>query len=435
MLKAILKISIQLLNFLRPKKSCCKVLALIFLSYGSANSQTLTFAQIADSIRINNPMLKMFDAQSAAYTNYADGTKSWMPPQIGAGLFMTPYNVGMWKSDNMGNKGMGSMMLQAEQMIPNYSKLNAEKNYMQSMSNMEAANKGITLNQLLFDAKTNFYQWQVLLKKSLIIQENISLLQYLKKSVEIRYKYGSQNSSTIYKTEAMIAEDSSMLIMLQGMMIEKNIMLNALMNRKTNTLFIVDTTMQISNSYTGNIDTASLQSNLSVFKLFDAQSNTLKLKQNFEKSKLKPEFGVQYAHMYTFGNQPQLYTLMGMMKLPIAPWSSKMSKFSIKAINNEIQAIEWQKQALLIEKTGALQGIASQIQYKKQQIKNYHSAVIPALNKNYRTSLLAFEQNTGDLLSVQDALMSLKTAQLQEIDLYNDLLLLQAQYEKELEKY
>ncbi|MBS1650625.1 MAG: TolC family protein [Bacteroidetes bacterium] len=132
-------------------------------------SQTLTFEQISDSIKKNNPMLKMYDAQGTAYQSYAEGAKSWMPPQVGAGFFMTPYNTAMWKGDKMGNNGMGSVMLQGEQMIPNYSKLNAEKNYMQSMSNMEVANKGITLNQLLFEAKTNFYQWQILLRKVLIV--------------------------------------------------------------------------------------------------------------------------------------------------------------------------------------------------------------------------------------------------------------------------
>ncbi|MBS1650626.1 MAG: hypothetical protein JSU07_01325 [Bacteroidetes bacterium] len=233
----------------------------------------------------------------------------------------------------------------------------------------------------------------------------------------------------------MIAEDSSMLIMLQGMILEKNTMLNALMNSKSNSRFTIDTTLKTNTNYVSNIDTASLQNNLSAFKLLNAQSNTLKLKQNLERSKLKPEFGVQYSHMFTFGSQPQLYTLMGMMKLPIAPWSSKMNKSTIKGIDSELQALEWQREGLLLEKNGALKAIAIQIESKRQQIKNYQKSILPALTKNYRTSLLAFEQNTGDLFSVQDALMSLKAAKLNEAELYNDLLQLQAQYEKEQEKY
>lgn len=169
MLKTLFNIIISILKFIRPKKSCCRVVALIFVCNSISYSQTLTFEQISDSIKKNNPMLKMYDAQGTAYQSYAEGAKSWMPPQVGAGFFMTPYNTAMWKGDKMGNNGMGSVMLQGEQMIPNYSKLNAEKNYMQSMSNMEVANKGITLNQLLFEAKTNFYQWQILLRKVLIV--------------------------------------------------------------------------------------------------------------------------------------------------------------------------------------------------------------------------------------------------------------------------
>jgi hypothetical protein len=31
----------------------------------------------------------------------AKGAKSWMAPQINTGLFMTPYNVKMWKANEM----------------------------------------------------------------------------------------------------------------------------------------------------------------------------------------------------------------------------------------------------------------------------------------------------------------------------------------------
>jgi hypothetical protein len=65
-----------------------------------------------------------------------------MAPQINTGLFMTPYNVKMWKANEM--NGMGSYMLGFTQMIPNASKLKADSNYMNAMSAVEVENKNYT---------------------------------------------------------------------------------------------------------------------------------------------------------------------------------------------------------------------------------------------------------------------------------------------------
>jgi hypothetical protein len=54
-------------------------------------------------------------------------------------------------------------MLGFTQMIPN-AKLNADSDYMNAMSSVEAENKNYTVNQLSALAKTN-YQWIILDKK------------------------------------------------------------------------------------------------------------------------------------------------------------------------------------------------------------------------------------------------------------------------------
>jgi hypothetical protein len=60
------------------------------------------------------------------------------------------------------------------------------------------------------------------------------------------------------------------------------------------------------------------------------------LKIAAEKTKLLPEFGIKYDHMFAFGTQPQQFSLMGMITIPM-PWSTKMNKANINSfqIKNE----------------------------------------------------------------------------------------------------
>jgi hypothetical protein len=46
----------------------------------------------------------------------------------------------------------------------------------------------------------------------------------------------------------------------------------------------------------------------------DRKNNGIESVENYyRKSKLLPEFGVKYDHMFAFGNRPQQFSLMGMV--------------------------------------------------------------------------------------------------------------------------
>ena len=159
----------------------------------------------------------------------------------------------------------------------------------------------------------------------------------------------------------------------------------------------------------------------------------LKSKQAYEYSKRLPDFGVKYDHMFAFGTQPQQFSLMAMMTIPIAPWSSKMYKSSVEALNYDIEAVNNRQQALINNTSGYIRNIQSQIKNKKLQMALYEKTIIPSLRKNYQATLLAYEQNTEELFMALDAWQNYKVGQLGYIDLINDLLQLQVQYEKQLE--
>jgi outer membrane protein TolC len=86
------------------------------------------------------------------------------------------------------------------------------------------------------------------------------------------------------------------------------------------------------------------------------------------------------------------------------------------------------------EALGMLESMAREITTKRKQLENYESKILPALRKNYQTTLLAYQENTGDLPLVIDAWEALNMAQMEYLNNLQLLLNMQVSYEKELEK-
>lgn len=138
--------------------------------YQIASAQTVKLENILDSIQQAYPSLKVYDATIQSLDAAAKGARNWMPPQVSAGFWMTPYNTGLWSGDKQtGNipaqNGMGTFMISAEQMFPNKKYNDANKAYMKAMSSAEKENKQAALNELFAVAKKNYYEWIILKKK------------------------------------------------------------------------------------------------------------------------------------------------------------------------------------------------------------------------------------------------------------------------------
>lgn len=411
-----------------------KILFSFFVLSASAmcHAQILSIDSVLYAIEKNNPMLRMYDSRIQASDAYSKGAKSWMPPQAGAGFYMTPYDPRLWRADGMTN-GMGSFMVSAEQMFPNMQKQNANYNYMKSMGSVQAEGKGFQLNQLLSEAKMAYYDWAVMEKKKVVLTENEALLKYIIKSSEIHYQYQNEKLGSIYKAQAQLAELKNMQLMLDNEIAQKRIMLNTLMNRDKNLSFEIDTNISLKNYETVSIDTSLISASRSDIKGIDRMIDVNILKQKVERSQRLPEVGLRYDHMFTFGGQPQQFSLMGMITIPIAPWSSRMWKANVQGINLEIEAMREEKKAITNEASGTIETLKSRIFYQKRQIETTQRDILPALQKNYQTSLLAFEQNNGELFVALDAWQMLKMTQLNYIDQIQQLLLLQVDYEKQLQ--
>jgi outer membrane protein TolC len=407
------------------------VIGCLLINATAMVAQTLSLDAVLNSIKTNNPQLKMYDADIQSMDAAAKGAKSWMPPQINTGLFMAPYDVKMWKADEM-NPGMGAYMVGFTQMIPNASKLKADANYMNAMSSVEAENKNYTINQLNALAKANYFQWLVLDKKIKIANDNLLLLEYMIKSMEIRYQYNMDKLPTYYKAKSQYSGLQSMIVMLENNISQKRIVLNTLMARDKNTAFEINPTYTLNEFDLMETDSTSLSQNRSDVQAIEKTMELNKLKIETEKSKLLPEFGVKYDHMFAFGDRPQQFSLMGMVSIPM-PWSTKMNKATINSIKIKNESLEWQKQMILNEATGMISGMQTELANLKKQYDIAEKSIIPALRRNYDTAILAWQNNTGDLFVVLDSWEALNMAQIDKLDKLQAILSTQVEIEKQLE--
>ncbi|MES2376782.1 MAG: TolC family protein [Bacteroidota bacterium] len=390
-----------------------------------ASAQRLPLDSVLSRVA-TNPALLSYDAKGSALDAYATGAKSLDAPKINAGQYQVPYQI---------NPNGGAFMIQAEQMFTNPAKLRAKEEYMKGLSNVTKEDKNYLKNQLIAQARQYYYERVVLEKKLVQLQNTQNLLTYMLKDANIRLTYGKEKLPNIYKVKADLFELDNSREQLNNEISQRNIMLNTLMNQAQSTTFTVDTTIVINDYETNSTDTAKLAGARSDIKSINRNIELQQLNSQMEYAKRKPDFGIQAGHMQSYGGMANQYILMGSVTIPIVPWASKEYKANLKGIRYEVQELQQKKLDILNQAQGQLARLRTDMSSKKRQLKNYNQNIIPALQNTYKTSLQAYEQNTGDLPSVLDGIKSLQLARMAALDRLQELLTLQVAYEREYEKY
>ncbi len=400
----------------------------------NSKAQTMKLDAILDTIIVSHPVVKMYNNEIRSMDEAAKGAKSWMAPEFASGLWMTPYNTTQWKKNDMGGTGMGQYMLGGQQMFPNKRKQNADEAYMQAMSSVEKEKKNATLNELINDAKQFYYEWIILKKKLLIVDQNEKVLDFMIKNAEIRYRNGIEKISAYYKAKAALGNLQSMRLMYESDIKEKRIRINALMGKNPMRMFDIDTTYDMDDKSNIVFDSTLFYNQRSDLRSIDKDISLNLLKQETEQLSLKPQFGIRYEHMFGFGGLPMQFSLMGMMKLPLTSWSSKMNKANIESLKWKAIALQAQKEMMVNEYSGMAYGMRNELLLKKKQLKLYDDNVIPALKNNYKTMQLGYEQNTEELFMLYDAWESLYMTQLEYTEILNQALKLQVAIDRLIEK-
>lgn len=408
-------------------------LLILFIGHRLSAQETLPLKQLLDTIRNVNPAFKVFDADIRSTQEAAKSARNWEAPQLGSGLWMTPYNPKYWAKSNTGNPGMGSFMLMAEQMFPNKKSQDAEEKYLTALSEPTRERKQELLNMMTAEAKKNYYQWIILKKKDRILSEDEKLLDFIIRSAELRYKNGLGKMNVYYKLKASIGDVQNKKLVIANEIQQKKIVLNTLMNRNADTDFDIDTTYEIHTYNPALFDTSSLVQHRSDLKALQREVNVNYLQQDLEMAKLKPVFGVQFVNMFGFGGAPMQYSLLGTVKIPMAKWSSRAAKANVESLKWKLTALDNQKKSILNESVGMAAGIEQERELKIRQCNLYEQTILPALRKNFQSLQNAYEQNTEELFALFDAWESLNTTQLEYLQQLQDLLVLQTQLEKILE--
>ncbi len=404
------------------------LLLLLPLQLLSQTKQVLSLDTILQRIDKKNVLLQSYSLKAEGYKYSADAATAWMAPMVGVGTFMTPYPF----QEVMDDRDKGSLMFRIEQDIPNVGKLNKKKKFIQSQGNIENATRAVTLNDYKSKAKQLYYSWMVAEQRMKVLDQNEKIMLTMKKIEEVRYPYNQSQLGNVYKIDARIEENKNMVRMQEGEIAKARAWLNSLMNQPGNADFAIDTSINpVFNPALH--DTTSLAGVRGDIKKMDAGIESMQLSIEAMKAEKNPSFKIQFDHMNSFDKMmPKAYSVMAMMSIPIAPWSSKMYKSDVKAMQYNVQAMEKEKSAMLQETQGMLYGMQYEILTMQKRIQGLETKIIPSMQKSLDVNFLNYQENKLQIPVVIDSWEALNMLQNNLLDEKLKLYQMIVDYEKEL---
>ena len=407
-----------------------KILGVALLASLAAGAQApvLPLDSVLARIERNNAQLQAFELRAQAYRYSADAATAQMAPMVGLGTFMTPYPGQM----KMEPSDAGQLMLRLEQDITNPSKLKARKRYIESQAAIEQAGKTVTWNDLRAEARRQYYSWLIARERIVVAERNERIMTTMRKIEEVRYPYNQSQLGGIYKIDARIEENRNMIRMQQGEIARAHAYLNGLMNTPFDFPFVVDTTLHVTAS-TVAVDTAFLAGARGDIRRMDANIESMRLDIESMNRQRRPDFKIQYDHMYPLdAMMPNQFSVMAMVSIPIAPWSSKMYKSGVKGMQLNVQAMQQERKAMLLETQGMAYGMKAEIASMEQRIRGLEQTVIPQMQKALDSYYINYQENKIQLPVVLDAWEALNMLQMQLLDEKLRLYQMIADYEKSL---
>ncbi|GAA4465209.1 hypothetical protein GCM10023189_45500 [Nibrella saemangeumensis] len=376
------------------------------------------------------PRIQQYEDNIQALQGKAEGARSLMAPQISVGLNRFPYRTAVLKEMDLPMNQAG-VMVTAEQMITNPVKRTLKRDYLLSLTQIERAKASWTKNELRMQTKTYYFQRYVAERKVRILAESEQSLRLLLSTARQNYRYNQTDLSQVFKVEAKLSELKTMQLMQESAVVQATIGLNTLMNRPPQTAFQIDTLLVLpTSSFTPQPLLIDRRSDVL------AMSHTIQsmeLSRQVMASSRKPDFGVRVEHMQML-SMPNQVSVMGMITLPLAPWSSPMFKADVKSMQFDISAMQREKETMVLMAQQMLAEKIAMLHYENAQLQAYQSEILPAYQKNFDASLIAYRQNTGSLFVLLDAWDMLLMKRLTYLDKQLSVLLVQAGMDYETEQ-
>jgi len=414
-------------NHKKPTALNVLFLALIFIGIFSvtASAQVLPLDSVLYRVENNNPAILSYINKINAADELVNGARALPPPKAGVMLDENPYALEF---------GPKVIDFSVSQSFPSVRQLNAKENYLKSRSYISIKESEQLKNQFFSQAKIKYFERYVAEKRIKVLEENISLMKSMIEISENQMASGMGDLGSIYRMKARLVKTETMLAEEQNMVKEITVELNYLMGTDLNQTFSLDTNNLLKDYRTLNVleQVNQLEINRSDIQKMNSEITSMKLNREMVSTMSKPEFEVTAKHMARIG-QPDMFALEAMVMIPIAPWSSKGYKSEVKSMGLAIEAMEQDKQAMLNMANKMLSMLLIEMNSNYLKADNYSTKVIPTYKKSFEANLLAYSQNTGDMMNVILAWDDLLMAQMEYINIQGELLKTQAEYEREMQ--
>jgi hypothetical protein len=149
----------------------------------------------------------------------------------------------------------------------------------------------------------------------------------------------------------------------------------------------------------------------------------------------KPDFRLRFDHMSNYSAMmPRQFTIMGMLSIPIVPWSSKMYKSEIKSMNFEIEAMRQQKEGMVSEMLAMAKSMEVELVSMEKQLDNYEKKILPVLRKSLDVSMLSYQENKMDLSMVIDGWEAMNMTHMNYLEALQRYYKMITEYEKSIER-
>lgn len=387
----------------------------------------LSLQDLIQEVETTFPEVLKYEERVNSFKAKAEGATAWMPPTFSTGMSRFPYTLQGMNED--GPMNQAALMFSFSQMIPNPNKTHAKSDYYNSLGKIEIEQAEWTKNELRTIARKFYYQRYVAEQKLKVIKESEELLTLLINAAESRYTYNKSDLGSIFKAKAKLEEFNNMRLMEESRIAESNIAINTLLNRDIYATFQIDSMLSLSIYPSVLVEDTLFRSDISAMQ---SMIDAMEKEKIYMRSFAKPDFGIEVQHMQMFG-MPEQFSVMGMITIPIVPWSSGMYKSDVKAMeygiiagNLEIQSMELMVKQMKAEKL-------TMFHFVSEQYTNFQSIVIPAFEENLNVNLLAFQENTGDFFVLLDAWEMLLMKKMEGLDLLHRAFQLQTEYEYQAE--
>ena len=396
------------------------------LYYGSTYAQLVSLDTVLSRIEKNNLSLLSYLNKIKADDELVNGANTWMPPKFAAEYDDIPYNY---------NPDKTQLRLSLMQDFPNPKKINAKQNYLQSISSIDKNESEFHKIELFTIAKEAFYKRYITEQKIKVLEESSKILRMMITAAEKQMAIARGDLAAVYKLEARLAENETMLVHEQNMVRSQTSTLNYLMNEDVNKTFDIDTSNLIKNyrALKSDMMLDSLDCKRSDIMRMSSIINSMKLNQTVVSYRSKPEFGMRLESYTKFGGRADAYSVMGTVTIPIAPWSAKGYKSEIKSMGFGIEAMEQNKQNMVNMARQMIKMYLIELESEYKELDNYAQLVIPAYKKSLDANLLSYSQNTNDLNMTLMAWDDLQMAQMEYLKHFGTYFTTQAQYEKEVQ--